>query len=419
MDGQIRLEHELLAVESEHDVHVMFELTVPDAPVRSKHTPLRVGLALDRSGSMAGDKLETVKRCARYLVERLHEQDAIALVTYDEDVELLAPLAKPDVRMLGRSIASVGPGGMTNLSGGWLKAIEELDRRDDGVRRVLLLTDGLANRGIVDPRQLTAIAHTTAQRGVSTTTIGVGDGFAEELLTSLADAGGGRAWFAESVEDIPAIFAEEFDDLVAIAAQNVSLELRPGSEIELLAVLNDYPSVAVEGGVQIALGDVFSSQRLRVVLKLHIPHLARLGVQQVAELVLRYVTVGETVETHRQSFPLTINAVSAEEADDATADQDVTDEVIVLSAAQATDEARRLADAGDTGAAAELVGGVVQELRIVASRSPRSAELLRRAESLEHAVTEMQADEYGPAASKRLHYHAHDLKISRRRPPKG
>lgn len=134
------------------------------------------------------------------------------------------------------------------------------------------------------------MARSTAQHGITTTTIGVGDGFAEELLTDLADAGGGTGWFAESAEGVPAIFAGEFDDLVALAAQNVSVELRPGPDVELLAVLNDYPSVAVDGGVQILVGDAFAGQRLRVVTKLHIPRLARLGVQQVAEFVLRYVS---------------------------------------------------------------------------------------------------------------------------------
>lgn len=417
MDARIRFEHELLSVEGEHDVHVMFELVVPEAPASSERVPLRVAVALDRSGSMAGDKLETVKRAARYLVERLGDEDAVALVAYDQDVTLVSSLARPDVHALGPAIDALQPGGMTNLSGGWLKGIEELGRRDDGVRRVLLLTDGLANEGIVDPAQLIAIARSTADRGVTTTTIGVGDGFAEELLTDLADAGRGRGWFAESTEDIPAIFAQEFDDLVSIVAQNVSLELRPIGAVELLAVLNEYPSIAVDGGVQVVIGDAFSGQRLRVVMKLHIPDLAGLGLQKVADLVLRYVTVGDQVASHQQTIPLIANAVTADEAAAAGADPDVTDEVIVLSAARATDEARRLADDGDTAGAAQVLRDVAEELRAVAPRSAKSADLLRQAADLERTVAEVAADAYGPAASKRLHYSAMDLKRNRRRPP--
>ena len=414
MDGRIRFEHELLAVESEHDVHVMFELAVPEAPTDRARHPLRIGLALDRSGSMSGAKLETAKRCARYLSERLGPEDAIALVTFDDDVQLVSSLAAPDLAALAPRIAAIGPGGMTNLSGGWLKAIEEVRRRDDGVRRVLLLTDGLANQGISAAAPLTAVARTTSQHGISTTTIGVGDGFAEELLTGIADAGGGRSWFAESVEDIPAIFAAEFDDLVAVVAQNVSVELRPAAEVQLLAVLNDHPSVAVAGGVQVQLGDVFSGQRLRVVLRLHVPNLVDLGVHQVAELVLRYVTVGEEIITHQASFPLLVNAVSAEEAAEAASDPEVTDEVMVLAAARATDRARKLADEGRQEAAAQLLRETVEQLREVAPRSGACEDLLRQAQALEITSEELDTATYSAAMRKRLHYRSHDLKRHRR-----
>ena len=414
MDGMVRFDHELLAVETEHDVHVMFELAVPEVPTDHARPPLRIGLALDRSGSMAGAKLETVKRCARYLVERLAPEDAIALVSFDSDVQLVASLASPDPAALGPRIAAIGPGGMTNLSGGWLKSIEEVRRRSDGVRRVLVLTDGLANEGITAPEQLTAVARATAQQGISTTTIGVGDSFAEELLTGIADAGGGRGWFAESVEDIPAIFSEEFDDLVSVVAQNVSVELRPAPEVQLLAVLNDYPSVAVEGGVQVQLGDAFSGQRLRVVLRLHIPNLVSLGVQQVAELVLRYVTVGEEVVSQQASFPLLVNAVSAEEAAQAAPDPEVTDEVVVLAAARATDRARKLADEGRHEVAARLLRETVEQLREVAPRSGASEDLLQQAEILENTSEELDTATYSAAMRKRLHYRSHELKRHRR-----
>lgn len=415
MEALIRFEHELLAVETEQDVHVMVELILPPAPKDSARTPLRLALAVDRSGSMQGAKLDTVKRCARFLVDRLDAQDRVALITYDSHVTLLSSLGTPEPDRLAELIDGIAPGGMTNLSGGWLKALEELDRADDGIRRALLLTDGLANQGVVDPGQLTAIARSSRERGVSTTTIGVGDGFAEELLTDLSDAAGGRGWYAESVEDVPGIFAEEFDDLVAIAAQNVSIELRPGPEVQLLAVLNDYPSVAVEGGVQVVVGDAFAGQRLRVVLRLHVPNLSALGLQQVAEVVLRYVTVGDAVVSHQQTLPVTVNAVSAEEAASAPANAEVSDEVVVLLAARATDEARRLADRGDHARAGQVLSEVADQLQAVAPRSEKSEDLLRQARDLTRTRAELADHAYDAAASKRLHYRANEMKRNRRR----
>ena len=93
----------------------------------------------------------------------------------------------------------------------------------------------------------------------------------------MADAAGGNAHFAATPDEAPAIFAEEFEGLTTLVAQNVSVEIRSGPNVEVLGVLNEYPSVAVPGGVQVALGDAYGGERRRVVFALHIPDLAALG----------------------------------------------------------------------------------------------------------------------------------------------
>jgi Ca-activated chloride channel family protein len=232
----------------------------------------------------------------------------------------------------------------------------------------------------------------------------------------MAQGGQGGAWFVESIEDAPAIFGAEFDDLVALYAQNVSVEIRPADPVEVAAVLNEYPATVLDAGIQVSVGDVYGGQRVRVVFKLLIPHLAGLGVQKVADLVLRYVTVGDTVAMHETTMPLTVNAVSAEEAAGATADDDVTDEVTVLLAARATDEARRLADQGRTDEAARILSEAADQLTEVAPRSDRSAALHRQAADLLRTVDELSAHAYDASSSKRLHYRSHEMKRRRREP---
>jgi Ca-activated chloride channel family protein len=204
----------------------------------------------------------------------------------------------------------------------------------DATRRVLLFTDGRANAGITEPAALVGMATSARDEGVGTTTIGFGDHFAEDLLTAMGDAGGGNAHFADTPDAAPTIFAEEFEGLARVVAQNVSVEIRPGDDVAVVEVLNRYPATPVAGGVQLALGDAYGGERRAVVLTLHVPALADLGMAKVADVVLRYVGVGDQIAAHEVTLPLMVNVVSAAEAAQA-------------QAAELLAEADQLDDAGD------------------------------------------------------------------------
>lgn len=363
MEANVRLDHQLLAVEGEHDVHVMLELRAPDA-APSRRPPLNIALVLDRSGSMSGEKLEYAKRCAAWLIGRLQPTDRLALVDFDDEVRLLAPLHTVGGRPLAAAITQILAGGSTNLSGGWLKGVEELRRAPaDEPRKVLLLTDGQANVGITEPGPLVSLAAGAFGSGIGTTTIGYGSDFDEDLLGAMADAAGGNAHYAPTADAAPTIFAAEFDGLTRLVAQNVSVEIRPEAQVEVLAVLNEYPQVPVPGGVQVQLGDAYAGDARRVVLALHVPTLQELGVVGIAELVVRYVTVGDEVAEHTTTVPVAVNLVSADEAAASSPDLAVTEEVLILKAARARDEAIRLADAGRFDDAQRLFKTTAAQLR--------------------------------------------------------
>ncbi len=91
MQPTVRLNHNLLAVESEHTLHAMVELTAPEAPDHGQRGALKLAPVIDRCGSMTGDKLAVTKACAAYLVRRLAPSDELAIVTYDDAVDLVAP----------------------------------------------------------------------------------------------------------------------------------------------------------------------------------------------------------------------------------------------------------------------------------------------------------------------------------------
>ncbi|MCA1842449.1 MAG: VWA domain-containing protein, partial [Actinobacteria bacterium] len=377
--------------------------------------PLHLALVIDRSGSMAGPKLEVTKQAAAFLVRRLEPTDELALIAYDEHVHLVAPLAAVDHALLP-VIASITPGGSTNLSGGWLKGVEEIGRASgDGPRKVLLLTDGQANVGVQDTPSLVTMARNAQTQGAGTSTIGFGADFSEERLTAMAEAGGGRSYYAASPEDAPGIFAEEFEGLLHLVAQNVSVEIRPTSDVQVLGILNDHPQVPVPGGVQVQLGDAFAEESRRVVFDLHVPDAARLGVATIAEVVVRYASVGEQVALHELTVPVTVNLVPADEAAAHQADAEVTEEVIVLKAARAQQEAIRLADGGDFEAAKTLLESTAEDLRKRAPHSERAAELLEQAGSLDAAADVMAPMSYDAASRKTMHFESYQRR-QRRKP---
>jgi len=405
MQARVRFDHQLLAVETEHHVHCLLELTAPPAPKGPKRLPLHLSLVLDRSGSMSGRKLEVAKECAGWLARRLKPDDRLALVVFDDTVDLVAGLQLAG-QQLHRAIASVFPGGSTNLSGGWLKGQEQLRAVSggQGPRKILLLTDGLANVGITHPEELVALAKRASDEGIGTTTIGFGEGFDEDLLTRMADAGGGNAHYAETPDEAPAIFAQEFAGLATLVAQNVSVEIRPGEKVEMVGVLNEYPQTRVPGGVQIALGDAYGEERRRVVFELRIPRLAELGVAKFAEVVVRYVSVGAEIAAHELTMPITANLVSADEAAKAEADAEVTEEVAVLKAARAQEEARIRAYEGDLEGAQKLLRSAAEDLRRIAPGSAKAEELLAQAEEADSYGAMMAQGPLDLSAMKKMRY---------------
>ncbi len=231
----------------------------------------------------------------------------------------------------------------------------------------------------------------------------------------MADAGRGNAHYAETPDAAPGIFAQEFEDLMALVAQNVSVEIRPSEEVQLLGILNGFPHVAVPGGVQLSLGDAYGDERRRLVFELHVAELAALGVTKVAEVVLRYVTLGEEVAMHETTIPLTVNLVSADEAAAAEVDHEVTEEVVVLKAARAQEQAREHADRGEFEIARKLLSEAADELRELAPGSAQADELLSTAENLSANASTMAPEMWDLRARKQMHYQSRGTSQRRKR----
>lgn len=386
MNAKILLDEHLLD-NGARVVRAMLRLDGDAAPADDARPPLNLALVLDRSGSMAGEKLDAAKRAASDLVRRLSPRDVVGVVAYDDRVEVVAePGTGAEQHRLTERIAAIQTGGTTNLSGGWLRGRQLLERvrlgRDGAtsIDRVILLTDGLANEGITDPDQLKGLcARAAREHGFTTTTIGFGADFDETLLRGMADAGGGGTYYIETADQAGDVFAGELEGLLSLSAQNVAVELRPAPSAEFVAVRHDYPSSVVAGGRRWEIGDLYAREpRLLLAEFVVRPDSGGVGDVAVAELVVQAdVVAADGSIAHRElCLPIAIDA-----AGEPRVDAEVRREVLLLDAADArrrAGEARRRGDfEGGAGALREAAA------RIARDAAPDDAELREELADLE------------------------------------
>ena len=120
MKTTVLLDHEPVA-DGGWMVHALLRLE-GEAPKDRDRTPLNLSVVLDRSGSMAGEKLDAATRAAAMLVRRLSPDDTVSVVAFDDEVQVVAPPATGEAQEdLPGLIRSIHVGGCTNLSGGWLR----------------------------------------------------------------------------------------------------------------------------------------------------------------------------------------------------------------------------------------------------------------------------------------------------------
>jgi Ca-activated chloride channel family protein len=256
--------------------YAVVELAAPPALETHVRPSVNIAFVLDRSGSMGGeDKFGLAARAVREGIEQLAPTDRFAVVVYDGEVDVIAPARAADAaakREAIRSLQEVGPRGSTDLGGGWMRGAEQVAEAlaTNGVNRVLLLTDGLANHGITDPSELCRHAAELRARGVSTSTFGVGTDFDERLLGGMADAGGGAFRYIERPDQIRPYLAAEVGELLEVTARAAELRIA-GPEGLRVSCLAPFPLDRTATGGVLHLGDLVADQALQVVVAVGFP----------------------------------------------------------------------------------------------------------------------------------------------------
>jgi Ca-activated chloride channel family protein len=353
---------------------------------------------------MSGTPLAEAKRCAAVIVDSLSEKDWASVVVYDHVVDVLVP-SRPveDKDAFHAALRTIESRGNTALHAGWLTGAEEAARHQNGriLSRVLLLSDGCANAGLRDVSAIARHCAEMADARVGTSTYGLGAHFNEELMTAMARAGQGNAYYGSTAEDLMDPFRQEFDLMSTLCARGLRLALAspPGVEIE---IVNGYGTDADGRSI---LPDIAYGSEAWALLRLKVPR----GVAETLDtgdvpLVTARLAYADLDGRTANSAPvhLRLPRVSADAFAAIAVNQVVSSRAAELNAAALQEQARSAAQRGDWNHVRRLL----QELRAQAVSSPwlsaSIAELEAYANSQESELFSKEAFYKASAMRRRL-----------------
>lgn len=229
-------------------------------------------VVLDRSGSMNGQKIRDAKNAIRQLIARLGPEDRFALVAFSSRSETLIPLTSAGDASSERwrsVVAGIHAGGGTFMAPGLATGLGHLEagRTPGRSSRAIVISDGLAAE---PPELLRSWAARAVPGEYSVSTVGVGDDFDEQLMSSLADAGTGNYYFLENADALAEVFAAEFETARETVASAVTVTIEPGPGVRV-ADAAGYPLEREAGIVRFRPGTLYAGQKRRVWVSLRVP----------------------------------------------------------------------------------------------------------------------------------------------------
>ena len=207
--------------------NALFQVSAPGG-VAGRRMPVNLALVIDRSGSMEGDPLEYVKQACGYVVDLLETHDILSVVTFAETVDVVMPARRVVNRQLVKEhLQRIQVGNTTNLFDGLVAGAAQVAsvRADGYLNRMLVLTDGEPTAGVKDFSSIVGCVGEQKTRGITTTALGFGPDYNEELLAGIARRSGGNYYYISRPELIPEVFRKEMDTLLTLTAQNLRLKL--------------------------------------------------------------------------------------------------------------------------------------------------------------------------------------------------
>ncbi|HUC85214.1 MAG TPA: VWA domain-containing protein [Candidatus Acidoferrales bacterium] len=372
-------ERESFLRNSPAEVVVKIDLSAIADRKKTRRTPLNLAVVLDRSGSMTGAKIEKAKEAAMQLVDRLRADDVFSLVIFSDEARVVVPAQHvEDKDALKEKIESVEARGSTALYAGVKMGADQLDEflSSQRINRVILLSDGLANVGPSTPRDLRRLGAELVERGISVTTIGVGDDYNEDLMAGLAEASDANYYYVQDTEKLPEIFARELGELQTVAVRDVRIEIICPDGVTPLGFIGRTEKFKNQKAV-VKLSQFTPGQDRYLFLRCRVEG----NHPEVAHVNLSYTDELDGGSTQTATGTARIDFTDDQAASDRSINRAVCAEKELMLTAVAKDEALQQADAGNYSAAAKILAAQNAALNTAYAAAPGSVQSQIRAET--------------------------------------
>lgn len=337
----------------------------------TKRSPINLALVIDRSTSMRGDRIEKAREAAILAVQMLESDDTLSVVAYDNNAEVVIPATKVKNKdeLIKKINQHIQPRGMTALFAGVSKGINQVDKNlsRDRVNRIILLSDGQANTGPTSISELSDLARVAAKKGIAVTTIGLGEGYNEDLMTAIAGYSDGNHTFVANSADLEKAFSKEFKDVMSVVAQDVVVTINVDKNVKPVRLLGRDGQIA-GNTVTVKLNQLYSNQEKYVLLEVVPAKGKNDETKPLADVTISYDNLSTNKKDNINEQVSVRYSKSADDVKKAIVEDVLVDSEIQL-AAIANDDAVKLLDQGKREEAKEVLRNSASRLGSISVKS--------------------------------------------------
>lgn len=364
---KVELDQGVLPADRQQTAVVKVSLVAEAPPKEAERPPVNLCIVLDQSGSMSGHKIEQARQAALEALSRLGSQDIFSLVVYNSGVETLIPAGRmKDQRRARELIESIRSGGGTALFGGVSQGAAELrkameDHAEGMVHRMILLSDGQANEGPSSPEDLGRLGASLQKEGISVTTVGLGTGYNEDLMTQLAQRSDGNTYFVENANDLARIFGAELGDVLNVVARDIRIIIECPKNVRPLRTIGREATIRGQR-VELDLNQLYGSQERFLLLEVEVPPTPAETELPLISAAIQYRNLFSDKDEH-QTLALNAQFSRQEEEVKASVNKEVKEEVLLNESALAKERAIEYYEAGRKDEAVQVLRENQQRLQ--------------------------------------------------------